>query len=91
MASCATKFEGLRLFATRGWQGKLRQISLSIVDPRVWFPLLAVQELLSSDLITYGLDVENAEGHIEHIHATLTGSPRRRIPGSGCVSRQKCL
>jgi hypothetical protein len=79
----AQTLRGLRLFAGRGGERRLRRISLFIVDPRVWSPVVAgkvaMQEMLGSDLVTYHVDLQDAEGRVEHIRATLPVLPTAEV------------
>jgi hypothetical protein len=75
----AQVLRGIRRFAVEREGRNLNRISLCLVDPKVWLPVLAnkipLLELISSDLATHRVDVRDSDGGIESFSVTLRESP----------------
>lgn len=75
----AQVLRGIRRFAAQRKERNLDRVCLSIVNPAVWYPILAnkipVLELISSDLVTHRVEVSDSDGGLECFSVTLRESP----------------
>jgi hypothetical protein len=70
---------GVRRFLASGAVGDLQYICLHVVDPKVWYPVVAgkvpIPELLSSEVTTHRVEIRDTAGNVESIVVTSCGVP----------------
>jgi hypothetical protein len=75
----AQMLRGIRRFIADGKVRNLNYLNLHLLDPSVWYPILAgkipVAELLSSDLVTHRVELFDEDGNTEVFVVTVPDSP----------------